>query len=97
VILNSIIIQNSGQKLEEGMKMKLTEAIAQRVKFLLEDRGFSQYALFKLGGVPRSTVSDVVNNKKKRVSTETVYQICATLNITLQEFFNDPMFDNIDD
>ncbi len=77
--------------------MKLTEAIAQRVKFLLDERHLSQYALFKYGGVPRSTISDVINNKKKRVSTETVYQICATLNISLQEFFNDSIFDNIDD
>lgn len=79
--------------------MKLTEAIAIRVKNLLSERGLSQYSLFKNGGVPRSTVSNVVNNNKKRVSTETIYQICATLDITLTEFFNDPLFskENLDD
>lgn len=77
--------------------MKLSEAIAIRVSKLLSDKNLSQYSLFKNGGVPRSTVCDVINNKKKRVSTETVYQICSTLGITLSEFFSDPIFDNIDE
>lgn len=77
--------------------MKLTEAIAIRVNQLLVNRNLSQYSLFKNGGVPRSTVCDVVNNKKKRVSTETVYQICTTLGLTLADFFSDPIFDELDD
>lgn len=77
--------------------MKLTEAIANRVKYLLSERELSQYSLFKNGGVPRSTVCNVVNNNKKRVSAETIYQICSTLGISLKEFFDDKMFDNIDD
>lgn len=77
--------------------MKLTEAIAIRVNQLLTDRNLSQYSLFKNGGVPRSTVCDVVNNKKKRVSTETVYQICTTLGLTLAEFFDVPIFNELDD
>lgn len=77
--------------------MKLTEAIAKRICKLLNDRNLSQYSLFKNGGVPRSTVSDIVNNKKKRVSTETIYQICSTLGITLSEFFNDSIFSELDD
>ena len=77
--------------------MKLNEAIAKRVKQLLSERKYSQYDLFKKGGVPRSTVFDVVNCKKKRVSTETVYQVCSTLNISLKDFFDDKMFENLDD
>ncbi len=77
--------------------MKLTEAIAFKVQQLLSDRDLSQYSLFKNGGIPRSTICDVVNNKKKRVSTDTVYQICSTLGITLSDFFADPIFDDIDD
>ena len=77
--------------------MKLVEAIGQRVKQLLNDRKLSLYQLYKLGGVPRSTVSDIILVKKKRVSTDTVYQICATLGMTLQEFFSDPIFDEVSD
>ncbi len=87
--------------------MRVTEAIAIRLRQVVADRLFfnalstgrnlSQYFLFKNGGVPRSTVCDVINNKKKRVSTETVYQICSTLGLSLSEFFNDPVFDNLED
>ena len=77
--------------------MKLSETIAIRISKLLNERNLSQYSLFKNGGVPRSTVCDVINNKKKRVSTDTVYQICSTLGLTLSEFFNNPMFNELDD
>lgn len=77
--------------------MKLTEAISLRVSQLLKERNLSQYSLFKNGGVPRSTVCDVINNKKKRVSTETIYQICSTLGISLAEFFDVSFFENLDD
>ncbi len=77
--------------------MKLVEAISKRVKGLLKERNLSQYSLFKDGGVPRTTVNDVVNCKKGRVSTDTVYQICTTLGLTLGEFFSDKIFDELDD
>ncbi|MBR1748015.1 MAG: helix-turn-helix transcriptional regulator [Clostridia bacterium] len=68
-----------------------------RVKTLLQERNYSQYELFKRGGVPRSTLCDVVNAKKKRVSTDTIYQICATLGISLKDFFDDALFSDLDD
>lgn len=77
--------------------MKLSEAISIRIKQLLKDKNLSQYWLCKNGGIPRSTVSDIVNAKKKRVSTATIYQICATLGITLEEFFRDSLFNNLID
>lgn len=77
--------------------MKLTEAIAKRLNDILKSRGLKQYYLYKNGGVPKSTISDVLNCRKKRVSTETIYQICSTLGISLKEFFSDSMFDNLED
>ncbi len=77
--------------------MKLVEAIGIRVSALLNEKEFTLYKLQKEGGVPRSTVSDIILVKKKRVSTDTVYQICATLGITLKEFFDDPVFNEVTD
>ncbi len=77
--------------------MKLVEAIGKRVENLLKEKGISQYYLFKNGGVPRTTINDVINVRKKRVSTDTVYQICSTLGLTLEEFFADSLFKNLDD
>ncbi len=77
--------------------MKLSEAIAKRVNELLKQRGWSQYSLYKKGGVPRSTICDVVNNKKKRVSTDTIYQISSTFGISLKDFFDSSIFDEVND
>lgn len=77
--------------------MRLNEAIGERTKQLLNERGLSNYYLFKKGGIPRSTISAVVNVKKKNVSTNTVYQISATLDLSLKEFFDSPIFDAVDD
>ena len=77
--------------------MKLTEAIGKRVENLLKERKLSQYYLFKHGEIPRTTINDVINVRNKKVSTDTVYQICSTLELTLEEFFADPMFLHIDD
>ena len=77
--------------------MKLNEAIAERTKQLLIERSLSNYYLFKMCGIPRSTISAVINAKKKNVTTNTVYQISSTLEISLKEFFDSPIFDTIDD
>lgn len=77
--------------------MKLTEAISKRVQSLLNQKGLKQYYLFKNGGIPRSTISNIINCQKKRVSTDTIYQICLTLGISLQEFFSDEVFKNLED
>ncbi len=77
--------------------MKLNEAIAERIKELLKERGLSNYYLFKKGGIPRSTISAVINAKKKNVSTNTVYQISATLELSLKDFYDSPIFDAVDD
>ena len=77
--------------------MKLSEAIGKRVENLLAERNMTQYQLFKNGGIPRSTISVTVDGKYKTVKMDTVYQIATTLGLTLKEFFDDSLFDNLDD
>ena len=77
--------------------MKLNETIAERTKQWLNERGLSNYYLFKIAEIPRSTISAVINAKKQNVTTSTVYQICSTLEISLKEFFDNPIFDIVDD
>lgn len=73
----------------------LSNAISQKLKKLLNDRNMSQYELCKMGGIPRTTINNVFNNRKKRVSVDTVYQICSTFGISLSEFFRDDLFNDI--
>lgn len=77
--------------------MTLTEAVGKRLKALLTESGLTNYQVEKLGGVPRSTVGKVLSAKFKTVELNTLYQICATLGVTLKEFFDNPIFDEVSD
>ena len=77
--------------------MKLSDAVGKRVENLLAERNMTQYQLIKTGGIPRSTISVTVDGKYKTVKLDTIYQIVATLGITLKDFFDDELFDEIDD
>ena len=77
--------------------MKLTEAIGKRLSDLLAERKISQYQIYKEGGVPRATISQTINAKKGTVKMDTVYQITSTLGISLKDFFDDPLFDDLED
>lgn len=76
---------------------KLNEAISQRVKELLKKNGKKPYYLYKMGGVPCSTISNLLNCQIKNVSSGLLYQICSTLDIKLKDFFDSPLFDEISD
>ena len=77
--------------------MKLCEAVGKRVEKLLSERNMTQYKLYKAGGIPRSTISVTVDGKYKTVKLSTVYDMAATLGLSLKEFFDDPLFSEIDD
>ncbi|MBQ2714542.1 MAG: helix-turn-helix transcriptional regulator [Clostridia bacterium] len=77
--------------------MKLSKAIGKRVEILLKERNMTQYKLSKKGGIPRSTISVIIDGKYETVKLDTVYQIVATLDISLKEFFDHEIFDDIED
>ena len=77
--------------------MKLTEAVGKRLQNILEERNLTQYGLSKLGGVPRQTINIVVKGQHDRLALDTVYQITASLGMSLEEFFADPIFDEVTD
>ncbi len=77
--------------------MTLIEAVSERLKSILSERGLTKYKVEKMGGVPRSTVGKVVSAKFKTIELNTLYQICATLCISLKQFFDDPIFDEVSD
>ena len=81
--------------------MKLIAAIGMRLDQLIKSSDhLTAYELAKNAGMPRSTVWKIINpdlTKVKTVKIDTIYQIAATLGISLKEFFDDPIFDDIND
>lgn len=68
--------------------MKLKDAVAKRLKELLEEKKITQYALSKISKVPQSTISTILNGNIKTVKLSTVFELCVGLNIEISEFFN---------
>ena len=77
--------------------MTLMEAVSDRLKRLQLEKNFTSYKIQKEGGVPRSTVGKLIAKKFKTVELNTIYQIASTMGVTLKEFFDDPIFDNVTD
>jgi transcriptional regulator with XRE-family HTH domain len=75
--------------------MRLVEAVGIRIENLLKERKMTRYKLAKNGGIPRQTVAEIVQAKNKTVSLNIIFQIADTLGITLKEFFDDPIFDDV--
>lgn len=77
--------------------MRLVDAVYKRIIEFAKARELNINALANLCGVPRSTI--VTMTRSSTVKLSTIYGICDGLKITLQDFFNSPLFarENITD
>lgn len=77
--------------------MTFLDAIRTRILGILRDRDMTAYRLSKDGGIPKATLSVLLNGKTKTMEIDTLYQVVATLAMSLKDFFDDPIFDDITD
>jgi len=71
--------------------MRLVDAVYARILELVKQRQITINALANLSGVPRPTI--VTMTRSTTVKLSTIYGICDGLKISLQDFFNSPLFD----
>lgn len=76
--------------------MKLSEAIRKRINFYLKQNNMKVWDLCKFSGIPCSTISTFMSGKTELLKLNTLLHICNGFNITLQEFFSDPVFDIVE-
>lgn len=77
--------------------MRLSEAISIRINALMKEKGFKAYDFYKKGGIPKATISQVLNETRERVAVKTIYEMISTMGGSLKQFFDDPIFDEVDD
>ena len=75
--------------------MKLEEAITKRIYSLCEKNNISPNKLASMAGLPSATIRCIFYGRSKNPGTKTLLDICQALNISLYEFFNDPLFKDI--
>lgn len=73
--------------------MKLKDAIAQRINDLCEEHKLTPHGLSLQSGVASSTVADMVKAHNDSPQLKHIYAICASLDMSLEQFFNSPLFD----
>lgn len=77
--------------------MNLSEAVIKRLNDVMEEKGYTPYMLHKEGGIAKSTLSQLLNGKRKRMELITIYEILATMDVSLGEFFEAPIFKLVTD
>ena len=76
--------------------MNAKEAVAARILALCDERGIAINALASSSGVAPSTVYSMLNAKSQNPVVVSLQKLCDGLGISLREFFDDNLFDNIE-
>lgn len=76
--------------------MNTKEAVAKRIQALCAERNMAINALANTAGIPPSTIYSMLNEKSKNPGVVSIKKICDGLNISLREFFDCDLFDDIE-
>ena len=76
--------------------MNAKEVVARRIQELCVQRGLAINALANLCGVPPSTIYSMLNAKSQNPGIISIQKICDGLEISVREFFDDPLFDDLE-
>ena len=76
--------------------MKLSNAMRKRINDLLKLHNMNKWKLYKATGIPVSTLSYFMNGKRELITIKTLLHICEGFNITLKQFFEDEIFDDVE-
>ena len=76
--------------------MRTKEAITKRILELCEERHIAINALANVSGISPSTIYSMLNEKSLNPGVVSLKKICDGLDITLREFFDSPLFDDLE-
>ena len=76
--------------------MNTKQAVAKRILALCNEKQIAVNALANLAGVPPSTVYSMLNEKSQNPGVVSLKKLCDGLEITLREFFDSPIFDELE-
>ena len=81
----------------EFIVMKLHEAVGKRILEFCNERNISPNKLCTMSGIIQSTVNSIFSGRSQNPKLATIQYLCEGLNISLKDFFDSPLFDNLDD
>ncbi len=72
------------------------EAVAKRILNLCKENNITPNKLSSISGMTQSTINNIINTGSKNPTISTVKKICDGLDMTLVEFFDDELFEKLE-
>lgn len=76
--------------------MTMGEVCCQRIHQLCDERNISLNKLSILCGMTQSTLSNITSGRSKNPTVATIKKICDGIDMSLADFFNNELFNNLD-
>ena len=76
--------------------MGVKQAVVLRFKEIMQQRNMRPNELANLSGVTPSTVYSMLDERRKELSINVIKKLCDGLDMTLGEFFNVPLFNELE-
>ena len=76
--------------------MNTKNAVANRIIQLCNQKNIAINALANISGISPSTLYSVLNEKSQNPGIVTIKKLCDGLDISLREFFDNDIFDDIE-
>ena len=77
--------------------LTLEQAIRKRIISLAKERNITINKVSTLSGLPHTTLLSFINSNTHDLRVSTLLHICEAFEITLNDFFNDKLFENVQD
>ena len=76
--------------------MTIAEAVVKRLFELCNERNLTVNKISNISGITQSTVSDIVNGTTTNAGNATIKKLCDGFEISIREFFNSDLFDDLE-
>ena len=77
--------------------MTLSEATKSRIKELCKKKKMNVNKLATMAGMNPSTIRSILKDRCKAPNSQTVFLICIGFEMSLKEFYDAPVFENLED
>ena len=76
--------------------MNIGEAVKLRILELCEEQKITVNKLATVSGITQSTLNNIISGRNQTTTISTIKKLCDGLDITILEFFDDPLFQNLE-
>ena len=76
--------------------MIIGEAVRIRILNLCKDKNITINKLGTISGVTQSAINNIISGRNNSTTISTIKKLCDGFDITINEFFNDNIFENLE-